>query len=166
MSRSFKSKRNSIIIFSLFVSIIIVAVVLVVLLPSFVKKHQTIVPKPVNVFGKSQAQKSENFPAKKPEFTAIIGSMKPLSVKQKTFSIYRLNDPKKTILFQRGFYADGFRGNELKYTVSSSAASFEQSGLIGSIGCSSQDCLLPWRNFYTWDAKQQIVTTQPSSKEA
>jgi hypothetical protein len=39
--------------------------------------------------------------------------------------------------------------------------------LIGSIGCSSQDCLLPWRNFYTWDAKQQIfVLDNATHKEA
>ena len=140
-------------IFFLLLVLIISAIIIVVFFPNLFKKT---IPKTVNVFGVPQSQTQQEFPKDNPEFTAVIGAIKPASVHQQLIKVYQKGDANKTAVFERPFYADGFRGNELTYTFSSTSASFIQTGSLGSLGCSANTCMLSWSNFYSWDAHHHI----------
>lgn len=127
---------------------------LVAILLIFIPRKKAI-PKPVDVFGAPRVKTSQNFPVENHEFTADIGKIKPDSVDQQSITVYQIGDPQKTIVFQRPFYADDFRGNDLTYTFSSGSAEIIQTGSLGSLGCKSDDCTLPWSNYYIWDANQR-----------
>src|SRR6266446_1929244 len=115
-----------------------------------------------NIFGKPNAKADYEFPANKPEFVAKTSSIKSPSLEQQSVTVYKIVDEKKTPVFQRQFYADGFRGKVLTYSVASDSASIRQSGSLGTIGCGYQ-CALVWSNFYVWDPQQKIFTLDNSS---
>ncbi len=117
----------------------------------------------IQVFGKPNAKADVVFPATKPAFSVTLSSLKSPSLQQQSVIIYGSGDSKKTPVFQRQFYADGFRGKTLTYSFASDAASFRQSGSLGTIGCSSDACNLPWSNFYVWDSKQQAFVLDNAS---
>lgn len=127
---------------------------LIIYLPHIFKKP--VRTQTVNVFGSPRSQAQQNFPSSNPQFVATIGNIKPASLHQQSIVIYQLKDSKKTPVFERSFYADGFRGSGLTYILSSSSAEITQSGSLGTIGCLTENCKLPWSNFYTWDAKQNV----------
>jgi hypothetical protein len=117
----------------------------------------------IRVFGKPNAKADLAFPASKPEFSATISSLKSPSLQQQAVTIYGSTDEKKMPVFQRQFYADGFRGKILTYSLASDSASFRQSGSLGTIGCGSDECSLLWSNFYVWDTKQHAFVLDNAS---
>jgi len=137
---------------------------LVIYLPRLFKKP--VIPQTVNVFGIPRSRAQQNFPASNPQFTAVIGNIKPASLHQQAISVYQIKDSKKTPVFERSFYDDGFRGNGLTYTLSSSSAEITQSGSLGSIGCTTQSCILQWRNFYAWNNNQHTFVLDNASHKA
>jgi hypothetical protein len=149
-----KTKKRYITTFSLFVLIGSIVAIIIIVYPHLFKKYT--IPKTVDVFGPPIAKAQQNFPASNPAFTAIIGDIKPASLRQQSIIVYRLKNAKKTPVFERPFYADGFRGNELTYTFASNSAEITQNGSIGSLGCSDQQCSLLWSNYYTWNQIAQM----------
>jgi hypothetical protein len=126
---------------------------------------KSVIPKTVNVFGAPRVQAQQTFPSSNPQFTATIGYIKPTSLHQQSITVYQLKDAKKIPVFERTFYADGFRGNTLTYTIASSSAEIIQSGSLGTIGCTANDCTKPWSNFYTWDKKQGMFVLENTEHE-
>ncbi len=135
--------------------------ILLVLLAAFFIYKWKFAPSPkviekkkvINVFGKPNVTASNMFPENKPLFTTDIASIKSSTLLQQSVKIYTLTD-KKNPVFERPYYADGFRGKSLTYIFSKDSPSFIQEGLLGTLGCVADVCALSWNNFYTWDAKQ------------
>jgi hypothetical protein len=147
-----KNKKRYIFIILLFFLLGIVITTIIIYFSHLLKKPMQ--TQTINVFGAPRARVQHNFPASHPEFAAVIGYIKPASLHQQSITIYKINDSKKIPVFERSFYADGFRGNGLTYTLSSSSPEITQSGSLGTIGCLTNNCILPWSNFYTWSATQ------------
>jgi hypothetical protein len=156
-------KHHLFIVFLCFLLGVIVAGLIIYFLPLFKKP---VITQTVNVFGAPRSQAQQNFPVSNPQFTAVIGNIKPASLHQQSISVYQLKDVKKIPVFERSFYSDGFRGNGLTYTLSSSLAEITQSGSLGSIGCATQNCILPWRNFYTWNNNQHTFVLDNASHKS
>ncbi len=142
-----KINKKFIFIFSLFFLLGVIVCIILVLIP-----RKPVIPKTFDVFGTPRAKTQQNFPTDNPKFKAIIGTIKPASVHQQSITVYEIDSREK--VFNRPFYADGFRGNELTYFLSSNSAEIIQSGSLGTIGCSTENCTLLWSNYYTWDATQ------------
>lgn len=145
-------KKRYIYFFSLFLLLGIAATIIIVYFPNLFYRYT--IPKTVDVFGTPIAKMQQNFPASHPEFTAIIGFIKPASLHQQSIVVYQTKNAKKISVFERPFYADSFRGNKLSYSLSSNSAEITQNGSLATLGCNADDCTLPWTNFYTWDASQ------------
>lgn len=154
-------KKPYIVTFSIILLLGIAVGIIVIYFPNLFKKHD--IPKTVDVFGSPRAQTQKNFPATQPEFTAVIGDIKPASLHQQLIKVYKIGDTKKTAVFERPFYADGFRGNGLSYKFASSSAEIIQSGSLGTIGCTTNDCVLPWSNFYIWDTNNHTFSLDNAS---
>lgn len=103
----------------------------------------------------NQEQPKNTFPDKNPLFTCKLNSQKTSSSDelQQSITLYLIGDETKPV-FQRSYYADGFNGNELIYKLANNADSFFQNGTLGTLGCTSSDCSLPWSNFYIWNTKE------------
>ena len=156
-------KKRYIFIFSLFflLGIVVASLIIIVYFPHIFRRYT--IPKTVNVFGEPRVQNKLNFPSNNPHFTAIIGKIKPASLHQQSIIVYQIKDPKRIPVFERPFYADGFHGNELIYTLSSDSAVITQNGSLSSLGCKSDDCTLKWTNFYTWDTTQHTFVLDNTS---
>jgi len=156
-----KIKKYYIVIFSL-IFLLGIFVVIIIYFPNLFKK--SVIPKTVDVFGAPRIQNHQNFPTDKPKFTAVIGAIKPASVHQQSITVYEIGSKEK--VFNRPFYADGFRGNELTYTLSSNSAEITQSGSIGALGCTDEHCSLLWSNYYKWDATQRTFVLNNTAHES
>ncbi len=106
------------------------------------------------VTGRPGAAKEYTFPGNNPQFSVNLESKKTLAsstfTKQQSVAIYLFGGENK-LVFKRDFYADGFKGFELMYSFSPDTQSFTQSGSLGSVGCMTNACKVPWSNYYQWD---------------
>ncbi len=111
--------------------------------------------KPIpEVFGKPNFSKEINFVSDDQKYKAKIQGIKSTSKSQEEITIYDRNN---TGIFQKKFYEDGFLGSILNYSIATDTGELTQTGSLGSIGCSTNQCFIMWTNFYTLNKNSYIL---------
>lgn len=113
------------------------------------------------VFGKPNFKTEVIFSTDDQKYKASIQGIKTASKSQQEITIY---DNKNSGIFQKKFYEDAFLGSILNYSIATDTGELTQTGSLGSIGCSTNQCFIMWTNFYALD-KNSYTLNNASHKD-